>query len=174
MSPELGLATPVGTIAQRVKQLRGRRGWTAADLGKELHTKHELKWDRFTVANLENGKRQNVTVIELFALASVLDVAPVNLLVPLNDRSYQVTPTRVEPADDVRAWIRGESPLPGTDERTYFAEVSEQDMRLRIDAMRERYELGPFPEGGAPDARREARRMRQQNKRLLDEGGSDG
>lgn len=119
---------PVATIAQRVKELRGRRGWTAAHLGKVLG-KHGVSWDRFTVANLESGKRQNVTVQELFALALALDVAPTNLLVPLDDRPYQVTPVRTESADMVRAWVRGEEPLPGADERTYRAEKSLADMR---------------------------------------------
>lgn len=128
MSPRESAAGPVATIAQRVKELRGRRGWTAAQLGKALE-KHDIRWDRFTVANLENGKRQNVTVQELFALALVLDVSPTNLIVPLDDRMYEVTPTRAESADMVRSWVRGEEPLPGTDERTYRAEVSLSDMR---------------------------------------------
>ena len=88
-----------------------------------------LRWDRFAVSSLEKGKRQNVTVQELFALALTLDVAPTNLLVPLDDRPYQVTPTRTEKADLVRSWVRGEEPLPGTDERTYRAEKSLADMR---------------------------------------------
>lgn len=119
---------PVVTIAQRVKELRGRRGWTAAQLGAAL-SKHGIRWDRFTVANLESGKRQNVTVQELFALSLALDVAPTNLLVPLDDRAYQITPNRAESADSVRAWVRGDDPLPGTDERTYRAEKSLADMR---------------------------------------------
>lgn len=134
---EPSTATPVGTIARRVRELRARRGWTAAEPGEELHTRHGLKWDRFTVTKLENGHRQNVTVTELLALASALDVAPVNLLVPLDDSPYQVTPTRTESADTVRAWVRGEDPLPGTDGRTYHAEVSAHDMRHRIEAVRE-------------------------------------
>lgn len=128
MPPNPSPATPVATIAQRVKELRGRRGWSAADLGKAA-SKYGISWDRFAVSNLENGKRQNVTVQELFALALALDVAPTNLLVPLDDRPYQVTPVRAESADMVRAWVRGEEPLPGADERTYRAERSLADMR---------------------------------------------
>jgi transcriptional regulator with XRE-family HTH domain len=127
---------PVATIAQRIKELRGRRGWSAAQLGEALQ-KRGARWDRFTVASLENGKRQNITVQELFALALVLDVAPVNLLVPLDDRPYQVAPTRTESADTVRAWVRGEQPLPGTDERTFRAEVSLADMRKEYSATLE-------------------------------------
>lgn len=128
MSPEIA-AGPVAVIAKRVKELRGRRGWTAADVGQRLQNEG-VRWDRFTVANLESGKRQNVTVVELLALAKVLDVAVVNLLVPVNDAPFQVTPDRVEDADTVRAWVRGQKPLPGMDERTFFTEVSIADMRV--------------------------------------------
>lgn len=128
MSPSEKTVGPVATIARRVKELRGRRGWTAAQLGESLG-KHGVRWDRFAVASLENGKRQNVTVQELFALSLALDVSPTNLVVPLDDRPYQLTPNRVEGADTVRAWLRGEEPLPGTDERTYRAERSLADLR---------------------------------------------
>lgn len=157
--------SPVDTIRTRVKQLRGHRGWTAAELGKRL-TAIGIRWDRSIVANFEGGRRRTVSVDELLGLALIFDVSPTNLLVPLHDTTYQVTPTRAEPADLVRAWVRGEQPLPGTDERTFFAEVSTYDMRKRIDVMRERYELGPFPEDEpqAEKIAREGRRMRLQNK----------
>lgn len=163
--------TPVSTIARRIKELRARRGWTAEKLGNEL-TRHGAKFDRFTISNLESGKRQNVTVDELMAMAVVFDVAPVNLLVPLDDAPYVITSERTESADTVRSWVRGQEALPGTDERTFHAEVSAQDMRLRMEAVRERYELGPHPEDEnfQDKASREARRNRLQNKRLLDEG----
>lgn len=175
MPPNVLPITPVATIAQRVKQLRGRRGWTAAQLGAEL-APHGVRWDRFTVANLENGKRQNVTVNELFALALALDVAPVNLLVPLHDTPYEVTPSRAEGADAVRSWVRGEEPLPGMEERTFFAEVSTQDMRRRIDVMRERLDIGPHPEDEPLQAkiRREAERMRWQNQAIAEDDQREG
>lgn len=164
-------ATPVSTIARRIKELRARRGWTAEKLGKEL-TRHGAKFDRFTISNLESGKRQNVTVNELLAMAMVFDVAPINLLVPLDDSPYQITTQREEGSDTVRAWMRGEDALPGTDDRTYYAEVSALDMRRRIGALRERYELGPHPEDEPLDEKiaREGRRMRLQNDRPKDEG----
>lgn len=134
MSPQPdGAWTPVRTIAQRVKELRGRRGWTAAQLGERL-AEQGVKWDRFTVAGLESGKRQNVSVVEFLALAEVLAVAPVHLLVPLDSAPYEVTPQRVESADAVRMWMRGEKPLPGTateDARTFYAEVSTADIQRR-------------------------------------------
>lgn len=119
---------PMAVLAQRVRQLRARKQLTAQQLADKLR-QQGIPWDRATVTKLETGRRQNLAVTELLALALVLDVAPINLLVPLDDSSYQVTPKRSEDADTVRAWVRGESPLPGTDERTFRAEVSLADLR---------------------------------------------
>lgn len=137
-------AVPVPTIAQRVKALRQRKGWSAEELGNALKAKG-VKWDRFTVANLENGKRQNVTVVELLALALVLDVAPVNLLVPLDSEPYQVTPdgTEAQNSADVWLWMRGQCPLPGTSkagERIYFTEAPTEAGRGERDAATGLYE----------------------------------
>ncbi|WP_108986970.1 helix-turn-helix domain-containing protein [Streptomyces coelicoflavus] len=126
---EKGAVGPIDTIRARTKQLRGHRGWTAAELGARLKP-YGLRWDRSIVANFEAGRRRTVSVNELLALALVFDVAPVNLLVPVNDAPYQVAANRVEDADTVRAWVRGQKPLPGVDERTFFGEVSIADMRV--------------------------------------------
>jgi transcriptional regulator with XRE-family HTH domain len=81
-APQRGpdIADPVRTIAERVKELRKERRLTAADLGAAL-TEQGVPWDRFTVAALEGGKRKNVTIDELLALAKVFDVAPLALAV---------------------------------------------------------------------------------------------
>ncbi|MFG2596706.1 helix-turn-helix domain-containing protein [Streptomyces sp. NPDC048462] len=116
-------ADPVAVIAQRVKEVRGRKGFTAQQLADKLRDKTGLNWDRATVTKLETGRRQTITVVELLALARVLDVAPVNLLVPLDDRPFAVTAKESVAANRVRAWVRGESPLSGTDQRIFRSEV---------------------------------------------------
>ncbi|MFP8882625.1 helix-turn-helix domain-containing protein [Streptomyces mangrovi] len=140
----------MATIASRVRELRGRRGWTAAELGAQMK-KRGVRWDRFTVTSLENGKRQNVTVVELLALALVLDVAPVNLLVPLDNVPYQVTPTRTEDAAGARAWVRGERPLAGVDLRTFHAERPLSDIEKEQRELSEWTQANPirFRRGGA-------------------------
>jgi transcriptional regulator with XRE-family HTH domain len=114
-------------IAQRVKDLRKARGWTAARLGEELAARTDLQWDRNIVTNLENGRRRIVTISELLALAFVLDVAPVHLFVPLeDDQPYAVTQDLVLPASLVRRWVRGwphSMGLPGMDQRRYLGQI---------------------------------------------------
>lgn len=122
---------PTEVIARRVAELRARKNMTRQELGERL-AELDVPWNRFTVSSLENGKRQNVTVVELLALARVLDVAPLNLLVPLEEISYQVTPNEEQPADRVRDWIRGVAPLPGMNQRIYFSEVPMVEMRARF------------------------------------------
>lgn len=117
-----GAIDPVANISVRVRELRTRKGWTGAELGKRM-TALGSRWDRSIVANLENGRRATVSVSELFALARVFDVAPVHLLVPVQERAFRVAEGEVYPAGRVRDWVRGGTPLPGTDERMFRSEV---------------------------------------------------
>jgi transcriptional regulator with XRE-family HTH domain len=114
---------PMRAVVHGVKELRTRRGWTAERLGEEM-AKLGFRWDRYTVGNLERGRRRSLTVEELLGLAYVLDVAPVHLLVPVDEtRPYAVAPEATASANAVREWIRGSAPLPGRDPRLYFSEV---------------------------------------------------
>jgi transcriptional regulator with XRE-family HTH domain len=72
-----------------------------------------LDWSRLTVNRLEIGRRENITVIELLALCTALDIAPVDLLVPayLENQPYRVAPKASAAAIHVREWIRGEQRL---------------------------------------------------------------
>jgi transcriptional regulator with XRE-family HTH domain len=121
--------SPTRAVALRVGELRKRRGLTAAQLAEQM-TRVGIPWKRGVVAKLENGLRGAVSVEELLALATVLDVAPVHLLVPFEDEQpYQVTPTQVEPAGAVRDWVRGVWYLPGADLRSFFSELPPHEYR---------------------------------------------
>ncbi|WP_406380800.1 hypothetical protein [Streptomyces sp. NBC_01618] len=124
-------AGPIATVARRVREVRKRRDLTAEQLAERLRALG-LPWERGTVIKFESGYRQNVGVAELLTLAVALDMSPLHLLVPLDNRPYQVTPDRVEDSNTVRAWIRGEHRLPGMDAHAYETEVSVQDMQWRI------------------------------------------
>lgn len=128
---------PHRAIAARVKALRRGR-FTAAELAERMNAAG-FPWDRFTVQNLENGRRATLTVEEFLALAYVLDVAPVHLLVPIDVSAkapYQVTPEG-DPtwAWYVRRWIRGEHPITGVDKRRYFAEIPEDEWRPPVEGL---------------------------------------
>jgi transcriptional regulator with XRE-family HTH domain len=113
---------PLAAVRRRVQELRRRKNWSAAELGERL-TAVGVPWNRSIVANFENGRRPAVSVQELLALASVLDVAPINLLTPLADVPYEVTAGRTVPAAEARAWIAGTAPLPGVDRHIFFSEA---------------------------------------------------
>ena len=121
---------PTAAIAQRVRELRTKRGWSAERLAQEMRGAG-VGWNRGVVAKLESGRRQDVSVAELLALSFVLNVAPVHLVVSPTavDASYQVTPQLTVAAEAVREWIRGYAFLPGTDRQLYFAEVSPDEFQ---------------------------------------------
>lgn len=129
--------TPHGVIAERVKELRKGRGWSAERLAAEMSAQG-VPWSRVVVTKLETGRRPGVTVAELLALARVLEVAPVHLIVPPlsaaelmppRDRLdrppyvYAVTPRTVVPTVAVRGWLRGERTFGDIDPRRYFGAV---------------------------------------------------
>ncbi|MFJ8951866.1 helix-turn-helix domain-containing protein [Streptomyces sp. NPDC102381] len=131
-------------VRTRVKELRGRKGWSGTDLGRELEALG-VPWNRSVVANFESGRRPAVSVQELLALAAVLDVAPISLLVPMYSEPYRVTPEGMEPQNsvDVWMWMRGQQPLPGTSaasSRLYFAEAPTQVGRGERDPATGLYE----------------------------------
>jgi transcriptional regulator with XRE-family HTH domain len=120
---------PVETLARRVREARNRKGLTAQQLAERLQSSG-LSWDRGTVAKVETGRRQNISVVEWLALARALDVAPIHLLVPLDDeRPYLVTPEERVSAGRARQWIRGTKPLAGTDLQIFWTEVPLNEVR---------------------------------------------
>lgn len=123
--------SPTATIAKRVREVRERRGLTAAQLAERL-AEQGVPWERSTVAKLENGKRQNLTLTEWLALSVVLNVAPVHLLLPIaaDADAYQVTPERTNRVDHVRGWVRGYWPLPGANVIEHQGEMPEAEQGL--------------------------------------------
>lgn len=105
-----------------MKAVRKRRAWSQEELGQRMAS-HGLPWDRFTVANLETGRRGSVTLDEVGALARVLGVAPIHLILPIDDApTIKLDPDQSFPVSETRAWFIGEEPL-GADPRVYRSEV---------------------------------------------------
>jgi transcriptional regulator with XRE-family HTH domain len=106
-----GSSSLVQNIAEQVKRLRREQHLTAAQLGEKVAA-HGPPWDRFTVAALENGKRKNVTVDEVFALAYVFGVSPNALLLPREQRDSVALTSSVEvSAEEAWRWVTGDMPL---------------------------------------------------------------
>lgn len=124
-SPE----SPLATASRRCRELRKRRGMNADKLAERLQSLGFSNWSRGTVIKFESGRRQSLSVEEMYGLAMALDCSVTALIVPLDDRPVQVTPTRVENANAVRAWVVGTEPLPGVDEYTYRTEISIESLR---------------------------------------------
>jgi transcriptional regulator with XRE-family HTH domain len=120
-------------IADRVKELRQKRGWSASALADECAELGMPALNRSVIANLESGRRAYVTTDEMLALAYALDVAPIHLLVPLEEdesveqHRYNVTPGHPMHVPVTRQWIRGEFCPPGRDPRIYFSEVPREE-----------------------------------------------
>lgn len=137
----------MGVLAERVKTLRKSRGWTAQRLAEEM-TAAGFRWERMVVTKLETGRRQSVSIDELFGLAFVLDVSPIHLLVPPDDEPpvYLVTPTVPTSPHVVRDWIKGRRPLYEQDLNRFITEIPQADAEefwARFPALREQLQAGP-------------------------------
>lgn len=115
-------------LAYRVGEVRTRRGMKQRELGDRAGLRREA------VTMIENGKRQ-VSVDELFRLAAALNVAPLHLLVPLDDSELITIDGKPWPAAYARAWVRGEASLaddPGRGFIDYLAEIPDAELQQKI------------------------------------------
>src|SRR5512133_1077734 len=105
-----GLMDPTRIIGDRVAEVRNALGMTQEALAEAMRSVG-IDWGRVVVAKLEKGIRPFVKVDEFLALCVVLEISPVDLLVPISlgvYQPYQVAPKVAAAADNVREWVRGE------------------------------------------------------------------
>jgi transcriptional regulator with XRE-family HTH domain len=130
-------------VAERVREVRKRQGLTARALAERCAAAGTPGLTAQALSNIESGRRgaddrrrRDVTVDELFALAAALNVAPVHLLVPPKgptgkasdeERLYNVTPGKAVRREDVRRWVRGFDPLPGSTAADFHAEAPDHE-----------------------------------------------
>jgi transcriptional regulator with XRE-family HTH domain len=115
--------TPTAVVAAKMRELRGHM--PAEELARRMQAAG-IPWTRLVVTKLEKGYRQSISVEELLALSHVLDVAPVNLLIPWDDDApcWVAAGMPAYPAKQVRRWVRGwphSAGLPGGDPKRYVA-----------------------------------------------------
>jgi transcriptional regulator with XRE-family HTH domain len=104
---------PTRIIGDRVAEVRDARRMTQEALAQAMRDVG-IDWGRVVVAKLEKGIRPFVKVDEFLALCVVLEICPVDLLVPIDLGEYQpyrVAPNVAAAAGNVREWVRGENLL---------------------------------------------------------------
>jgi transcriptional regulator with XRE-family HTH domain len=94
-----------GMIASQVRRWRDKRGLSAQRLADRTA---ELAGPipRAVLANLESGRRDTVSVAELFILAKALNVAPVDLLFPAEANvAVEIAPGESLPRERAVSWF---------------------------------------------------------------------
>jgi transcriptional regulator with XRE-family HTH domain len=116
---------PSDVAAERIRALRKRHGWTQQQLADRLRGLGS-PIDRVAITKIEAGQR-GLPLDEAFLFAFALDVAPINLFLPLEDEDVQIAARTVASSALLRGWVVGEQPLGGPDggqdPRLYFSEV---------------------------------------------------
>jgi len=128
-------------VAGQVRWLRDRRGISQQQLADSLG------WTQSQVARLETGKR-SISVADLLALAWALDVAPVYLLSGSFTESGDVPiaeQLRVDPTD-MRNWVRGWEPLPGSNYRRFFENVPDDEWYASRETAQQRQQAAELYE----------------------------
>jgi len=160
---------PVQALARRVREVRTARGWSAQEVARRCAALGLPGLDRSTIANIESGRRRRVGVDELLVLALALGVAPVHLLVPLDEQWYAVTPDRVTGTSRVREWLRGNWPMHGADPNDPAARLADRETYLaQRPAPDDDWTAPPEP---TPDERAAARRERLRRLAEAEEAG---
>lgn len=117
MTKQSNRLTPSDVVGVRIREVRRRRGWTAANLAERCAEIGAAEITASVVNDLETGRRdkrtgrrrRNVSVDEVLALAYALDVAPVQLVVPLDGRTPLQVTSEIEAGSlDAFIWVTGE------------------------------------------------------------------
>lgn len=134
--------------------------------------------DASALMRLERGERR-VGVDDLLALALALDVAPVYLIVPLdNDAELNIGDGVTDTAGAVRRWICGARPLEGVESDHYHRQTAVGRWEQRTSFFERVAELDAAEtealEAGDEEAASQARRQRAQlnaNRLRVERGG---
>lgn len=110
--------SPSEVVAQRLKQLRRARGWSAQRLAEECARLGAPHLSASVIANIETGRkdaagkrRREVTVEELLIFSYALNTPAVALLVPFTSEQMQITPNVTASPDAALGWLLGGEPL---------------------------------------------------------------
>jgi transcriptional regulator with XRE-family HTH domain len=115
-----------------VRYLRQGRGMTCPQLAARCQAAGATGMTATVLYDIEAGRRgrrrRQVTLDELSVLAHALDVAPVHLILGVDDDcNVDITPDLTVSAGLARAWWRGQDTLPFTDRLAFARFVPERE-----------------------------------------------
>lgn len=102
---------PTAIVASRLRELRSSLDLSAQKLADRCAEHGMPELNRWLITNIETGRRESISVDELYVLARALDVSPIHLLTPYDDQEVFVTPVEQHPSQRVRQWVTGQQPL---------------------------------------------------------------
>jgi transcriptional regulator with XRE-family HTH domain len=119
MAQENWQARLTRVVAEQVRHHRQVLGMSAQELSDRC-AELGLPIPRPVLSNLENGRRDSVSVAELIILARALEVAPVALAMPLGrQETTELFPGQQVPTWDAARWFAGELLLAPQDGHLY-------------------------------------------------------
>jgi transcriptional regulator with XRE-family HTH domain len=96
-------------VASQVRRYRTERGMSAQALADRCE-QLGFAIPRPVLSNLENGRRESVSLAEVLVLAAALDVPPIELALPLGvQEEIEILPGLVAPTWDAARWVEGSS-----------------------------------------------------------------
>lgn len=134
-------------LGERVARYRKLNGWSAEALAERTG---DPSITRDVIANIEYGRRKDIGVTQLWAIASALDVPLVALLAPIDqpDASVQIgsqTRSVLDVVIDSEAWELSPSAPPSAREaRAQIAALRTYDRLRQAVARTIIYDAGPF------------------------------
>lgn len=120
-------------IGKRVTRYRKMNGWTMEELADRTSA-DIAKIGKGVIANIETGRKVDVSVGQLISLASALSIPPVALMIDLEDMSdgQGVVVGGVRARDDALfGWITGAWPIPEHEDDL----PAKRDVDRKIDAL---------------------------------------
>lgn len=117
--------TPIEVVGKRVRELRQRRGMSAQSLADRCAEAGFPELKRQVITNLENGRRESVSLTELLGLAYALDAPPVLLFIPFDGRTVLRISPEIQMSDlQAFTWVSGEQEPEDRERRQRWREVA--------------------------------------------------
>lgn len=144
-------------LGERVAHYRRLNGWSAEVLADLTH---DASITRDVIANIEYGRRKDVGVMQLWAIARALRVPLVSLLIPIDDPDGHIDigmqgQSVLEAVAESQAWYRAHQPPSAQQAHAQLAALRTYDRLRRTlnDSSEELYGADPIGSAGAAESR---------------------